>query len=70
MHLNAQKKVFAGQVENTKIDKKGKLLDNWQKYLKNAIGQENKKKKGEKYYSFSHKGEGKYSNKYEKTTVK
>lgn len=47
MHLNTQKKVFAGQVENTKIDKKGKLLDNWQKYLKNAIGQENKKKRRE-----------------------
>lgn len=53
MHLNTQKKVFAGQVENTKIDKKGKLLDNWQKYLKNTIGQENKKKKKERNITVS-----------------
>lgn len=58
MHLNTQEKVFAGQAENVKIDKKGKLLYNWQKYLKNAIGKEGwKTKNGEKYYSFSHKGE-------------
>lgn len=44
MHLNTQKRGFAGQVENGKIDK-GKLLHNWQNDLKIPIGKEGRKRK-------------------------